>query len=95
MASQSTVRARNLMEGDLIEFDRAMGTYSHWAVYVGNGDVIHLSSDPDAGGKFNFAADINSGNSVRKDKLRSVAGTSDTYRNNEFDDELRCCAWDI
>ncbi|XP_053388597.1 phospholipase A and acyltransferase 3-like isoform X2 [Mercenaria mercenaria] len=90
MASkQSFVLVEDLNEGDLIEFDRAMGTYSHWAVYVGNGDIIHYSPNPDAEGKFNFQSGTNKGLSVRKDKLREVAGNSDTYRNNEFDDELR------
>jgi hypothetical protein len=27
--------------GDLIEFQRAVGIYSHWGVYIGEGEVIH------------------------------------------------------
>ncbi|CAF3333907.1 unnamed protein product [Rotaria socialis] len=35
--------------GDMIEFIR--GTYSHWAIYVGNGCVIHRWGDDDGIGK--------------------------------------------
>jgi cell wall-associated NlpC family hydrolase len=33
--SSSKVEISDLEEGDLIEFYRAMETYSHWAVYIG------------------------------------------------------------
>ncbi|KAL8591678.1 hypothetical protein ACOMHN_056794 [Nucella lapillus] len=33
--------------GDLIEFPR--GHYSHWAVYIGNEEVVHLSGDENDG----------------------------------------------
>lgn len=33
--------------GDLIEFPR--GPYSHWAVYIGNEEVVHLSGDDNDG----------------------------------------------
>ncbi|XP_060581239.1 phospholipase A and acyltransferase 3-like [Ruditapes philippinarum] len=88
-SSQREITLRDLEEGDLIEFYRAMGTFSHWAVYVGNGKVIHLSPNSDvATGKF-YLADIKSGTSVRMDNIKTVAGDSTTYRNNEFDDEFR------
>ncbi|CAF0905353.1 unnamed protein product [Rotaria sp. Silwood1] len=35
--------------GDMIQFNR--GTYSHWAIYVGNGCVIHRWGDHDGIGK--------------------------------------------
>ncbi|XP_053406976.1 phospholipase A and acyltransferase 2-like [Mercenaria mercenaria] len=34
---------RKLQEGDLIEIRRGIG-YSHWAVYVGNEEVVHYTS---------------------------------------------------
>lgn len=86
---QNGITIRDLEEGDLIEFYRAMGTFSHWAVYVGHGQVIHLSPNPDDDtGKFNLA-DIKSATSVRMDNVKTVAGDSKTYRNNEFDDHFR------
>ncbi|XP_076472373.1 phospholipase A and acyltransferase 3-like [Babylonia areolata] len=36
-----------LEPGDLIEFPRGM--YSHWAVYIGNEEVVHLSGDENDG----------------------------------------------
>jgi cell wall-associated NlpC family hydrolase len=27
--------------GDLIEFRRTMGLYGHWAVYIGDGEVVN------------------------------------------------------
>ncbi|KAK7504445.1 hypothetical protein BaRGS_00004311 [Batillaria attramentaria] len=36
-----------LEEGDMIEFPR--GAYSHWAVYIGNEEVVHLAGDEDDG----------------------------------------------
>ncbi|XP_060574659.1 phospholipase A and acyltransferase 3-like [Ruditapes philippinarum] len=76
----------DLEEGDLIEFYRAWGTYSHWAVYIGNQTVIHLSPNPDAMGKFNLK-NMKRGTSVRKDNIKTAARYSKTYRNNEFDNE--------
>ncbi|CAF1437741.1 unnamed protein product [Rotaria sp. Silwood1] len=35
-----TGQDRYVQPGDMIEFPR--GNYNHWAVYVGNGNVIHL-----------------------------------------------------
>jgi hypothetical protein len=30
------------MSGDLVEYKRSL--YSHWAVYIGDGKIIHLTS---------------------------------------------------
>ncbi|XP_046558722.1 phospholipase A and acyltransferase 2-like [Haliotis rubra] len=38
----------NLELGDRLQFKR--GVYSHWAVYVGNSEVVHLSGADGAGG---------------------------------------------
>ncbi|XP_046560833.1 uncharacterized protein LOC124269837 [Haliotis rubra] len=39
----------HLEPGDLLKFDR--GVYSHWAVYVGNDEVVHLAGVDGAGGR--------------------------------------------
>lgn len=36
-----------LEEGDLVEFNR--GPYSHWGVYIGNEEIVHLSGDENDG----------------------------------------------
>lgn len=36
----------NLKAGDLLEIKRKLG-YSHWALYIGNGRVIHFNCPPD------------------------------------------------
>ncbi|XP_028823541.1 retinoic acid receptor responder protein 3-like isoform X2 [Denticeps clupeoides] len=71
--------------GDLIEMDR--GPYAHWAVYVGGGDVIHVtrleqsgsSSGGSKSGKSNVAV-------VTKQNLKEALGTS-TFRVNNFLDQ--------
>ncbi|XP_076155254.1 phospholipase A and acyltransferase 3-like [Alosa pseudoharengus] len=59
--------------GDLIEIDR--GTFQHWAVYVGDGYIIHATTN-----ETSSSAAIMSGKAtVRKDKLKDVAA-GDTWR---------------
>ncbi|XP_073342665.1 phospholipase A and acyltransferase 4-like [Pagrus major] len=69
--------------GDLIEIFR--GGYQHWAVYVGNGCVVHVTSPP-----VEFPSKVsNSSMSVMvvKEKLQEVVG-NDTWRiNNSLDKE--------
>jgi cell wall-associated NlpC family hydrolase len=40
---------KNAKQGDMIQFIR--GLYSHWAIYVGNGYVIHRWGEHDGIGK--------------------------------------------
>lgn len=86
--------------GDLIEIDR--GYYQHWAIYVGNGDVVHLAPECEVAGAGlssirSVAADCAM---VKKEPLRRVVG-SDKYKiNNKYDtrfpplpvDEIICRA---
>ncbi|XP_066299033.1 uncharacterized protein [Branchiostoma lanceolatum] len=58
-------------EGDLLQFPRE-GGFSHWAVYVGRGWVIHLLDD----GK------------VQKDRFWDVVGDSLAKINNYLDGEM-------
>ncbi|KAH3868354.1 phospholipase A and acyltransferase 2-like [Dreissena polymorpha] len=74
----------SLEEGDLVEFNR--GLYSHWAVYKGSSDVIHLAGIGNegvnansssvftiCGQRFNKAV-------VRVDDFWKVAGDSKAYK---------------
>ena len=55
--------------GDLIEFRRILGIYSHWGVYVGDKYVIHLT----------FGRD---GVEIRRDKLDKIAMDGECRVNN-------------
>ncbi|XP_060552581.1 phospholipase A and acyltransferase 3-like [Ruditapes philippinarum] len=78
----------DLEEGDLIEFYRTI--YCHWAVYIGDGNVIHLLSNADdITGKSNNKANIGGEGYVRIDDIRTVAGDSKTYRHNDLDKQLK------
>ncbi|PVD21567.1 hypothetical protein C0Q70_17365 [Pomacea canaliculata] len=96
MASSEVVRHNrtvlaSLKEGDLIEFPR--GVYSHWAVYIGNEDVIHLAGDDNDG----INAEMHSAHLtsfsgqcfekavIRQDNFFDVAGLSKAKRNNDRD----------
>ncbi len=63
----------NPKPGDLIELDRKL--YSHWALYVGDGQVIHVSGE---------SSDIATENVfVRQSSLHDVAGESLVRINNK------------
>ncbi|KAJ8279454.1 hypothetical protein COCON_G00065200 [Conger conger] len=65
--------------GDLIEINR--GKIQHWAVYIGDGLIIHLTTGPEK-----TILSISPKATVRKDKMSEVVGT-DAYRvNNLLDD---------
>ncbi|XP_049319243.1 phospholipase A and acyltransferase 4-like [Astyanax mexicanus] len=59
--------------GDLIEFSRVI--YSHWAVYVGDGYVIHLTKNKNKPNK----------GEVKRDRLLYVAGCFRYKVNNILD----------
>ncbi|XP_045164003.2 phospholipase A and acyltransferase 3-like [Mercenaria mercenaria] len=83
--------------GDLIEIKRYYGIYAHWALYIGKGEVIHLSPPVSSGrtfdlndifwlggvitDKYEFSTDVR----VRKDKLEEIIGNGAVTVNNEFD----------
>nr|ACO08233.1 Retinoic acid receptor responder protein 3 [Oncorhynchus mykiss] len=90
--------------GDLIEVNR--GQYNHWALYIGNGDVIHLVS-PDGPSKVAFCSVSSFSGSVACSKgmitietLQDVAA-GNTYKiNNYLDDEYKprrtdVIMWDV
>ncbi|XP_072345412.1 phospholipase A and acyltransferase 3-like isoform X1 [Scyliorhinus torazame] len=70
--------------GDLIEIFR--GAYQHWAIYIGNGYVIHLTSD---GGSGETSSNVMSSSTifavVKKERLSAVAGSSKYHVNNTAD----------
>ncbi|XP_019725523.1 retinoic acid receptor responder protein 3-like isoform X2 [Hippocampus comes] len=71
--------------GDLIEISR--GTYQHWAVYIGDGCVVHLAPDsegPGAGASSLMSVLTNTA-IVKKEELWEVVGTSDWRVNNLLD----------
>ncbi|XP_062341628.1 phospholipase A and acyltransferase 3-like [Osmerus eperlanus] len=72
--------------GDLIEFFRGM--YQHWAVYIGDGFVIHFAPDSEVQGVGNSGLMSVRHNKVRvkKEKLSVVVG-SDKWRVNNILDK--------
>ncbi|NXE43198.1 PA216 protein, partial [Ptilorrhoa leucosticta] len=64
--------------GDLIEIKRP--GYQHWALYVGDGYVIHLTGDGDSSPSF-FTRRAK----VKKELLTKVAGNDKCFVNNKYD----------
>ncbi|XP_028816297.1 HRAS-like suppressor 3 [Denticeps clupeoides] len=67
---------------DLIEIEK--GVYQHWAMYVGAGYVIHLTT----GGRSSLSGNGNKG-LVRKEKLGDVVGNHTYHVNNILDHKFR------
>ncbi|KAJ7322567.1 hypothetical protein JRQ81_018854 [Phrynocephalus forsythii] len=68
--------------GDLIEISRPF--YQHWAVYVGNGYVVHLT--PTDGAVGNSLASTNTKKAlVKKDRLLDACGRHQWKVNNKYD----------
>ncbi|KAL8562986.1 hypothetical protein ACOMHN_004678 [Nucella lapillus] len=80
--------------GDLLQFPR--GVYSHWAVYIGEGEVAHLAGDDDDGinGKvdsthlFTICGQNFRKAFVKVDRFLEVAGRSKAIRNNRKDKQF-------
>ncbi|CAB1323837.1 unnamed protein product [Coregonus sp. 'balchen'] len=74
--------------GDMIEINR--GPYKHWALYIGNGEVIHLVTPDGHSTSGLFSASSSSSSCkgmITIDTLTDVAA-GDTYKiNNYLDDE--------
>ncbi|XP_067877604.1 phospholipase A and acyltransferase 1-like [Heterodontus francisci] len=68
--------------GDLIEITR--GNFQHWAMYVGDGYVIHLTTGSNAVSSFGSSSCTANGE-VRRQLLSEVAG-NDHYRINNNSD---------
>ncbi|XP_060136438.1 phospholipase A and acyltransferase 3-like isoform X1 [Zootoca vivipara] len=76
---------QNPKPGDQIEIFRS--GYQHWAIYVGNGYVVHLTSADGVTGSFSsipLSADTKKA-VVKKEKLSEVAGKDKWEVNNEKD----------
>ncbi|KAM6953340.1 phospholipase A and acyltransferase 4-like [Aplochiton taeniatus] len=75
--------------GDLIEIDR--GPYRHWALYIGDGYVIHLAPPSEvAGAGANSLLSISHEYAVvRRDRIWDVVGTDSWKINNLLDDEYK------
>ncbi|KAL1789323.1 HRAS-like suppressor 3 [Sigmodon hispidus] len=73
--------------GDLIEIFRPM--YSHWAIYVGDGYVIHLAppSEIAGAGVASIMSALTDKAIVKKELLRVVAGRDKFRVNNKHDKE--------
>ncbi|XP_067237423.1 phospholipase A and acyltransferase 3-like [Chanodichthys erythropterus] len=72
--------------GDLIEIFR--GTYQHWAIYVGEGYVIHLAppSEHAQAGAYSMMSVLCDKATVKKEELYEVVG-NDKYSINNLLDE--------
>ncbi|CAC5380346.1 PLA2G16 [Mytilus coruscus] len=86
----------NLEEGDLVEFPRGR-VYSHWGVYIGNEEIIHLAGDENDGINGNFDSGhlfticgrhFNKAN-VKIDNFWDVVGTSKAKKNNDKDKKCK------
>ncbi|XP_063001771.1 phospholipase A and acyltransferase 3-like [Elgaria multicarinata webbii] len=77
----------DLQPGDLIEIFRF--GYEHWAIYVGNGYVIHLAPSCEiAGAGFaSFMSVVDDKAWVKKELLRDVVGDNRYRVNNKHDDK--------
>ncbi|NXU21054.1 HRSL1 enzyme, partial [Pardalotus punctatus] len=72
--------------GDLIEIDR--GVYKHWAVYVGDGYVIHVTKAGTIGSpplSSRSSSKSNKKGKVKKELLEEVVGDDKWRVNNKYD----------
>ncbi|KAM9377693.1 phospholipase A and acyltransferase 3-like isoform 1-T2 [Pholidichthys leucotaenia] len=71
--------------GDLIEIFR--GSYQHWAVYVGDGFVVHMAppSEVPGGGSSSMMSVLTEKAIVKKEELWDVVGTDQWIINNDLD----------
>ncbi|KAM6999732.1 phospholipase A and acyltransferase 3-like [Tautogolabrus adspersus] len=75
--------------GDLIEIFR--GSYQHWALYVGDGFVVHLappSEHPNAGASSMMSV-LTEKALVKKEELWDVVGTDQWKINNSLDEKYK------
>ncbi|CAM4641118.1 unnamed protein product [Leuciscus chuanchicus] len=75
--------------GDLIEIFR--GTYKHWALYVGDGYVIHLTSDSGRAkaGSCSVGSVGQDKATVKREKLEDVVGNNKYRINNLLDNQYK------
>lgn len=77
--------------GDLIEIFR--GSYQHWAIYVGEGYVIHLAppSEHAQAGAYSMMSVLCDKATVKKEELYEVVGNNDYRINNLLDEKYEPC----
>uniref|UniRef100_A0A673G7F5 Retinoic acid receptor responder 3 n=1 Tax=Sinocyclocheilus rhinocerous TaxID=307959 RepID=A0A673G7F5_9TELE len=75
--------------GDLIEISR--GLYQHWAIYVGEGYVIHLAppSEHAQAGANRIMSVLHERATVKKEQLYEVVGNNDYRINNLLDEKYK------
>ncbi|KAL1261890.1 hypothetical protein QQF64_007155 [Cirrhinus molitorella] len=75
--------------GDLIEVFR--GVYKHWAIYVGEGYVVHLAppSEHAHAGANSMMSVLHEKAKVKKEELYKVVGNNDYCINNLLDDKYK------
>lgn len=78
--------AEKLKQGDMIEFFH--GGYQHWAIYIGQYEVIHLVPDGQEGSLGSLAL-LACKARVKRQKLSKVAGERGFKVNNQLDDQYR------
>ncbi|XP_016326566.1 HRAS-like suppressor 3 [Sinocyclocheilus anshuiensis] len=73
--------------GDLIEISR--GLYQHWAIYVGEGYVIHLAppSEDAQAGPYSMMSVLCDKATVKKEELYEVVGNDEYCINNLLDEK--------
>ncbi|XP_023263065.1 HRAS-like suppressor 3 [Seriola lalandi dorsalis] len=75
--------------GDLIEIFR--GTYQHWAVYIGDGFVVHLAppSEVPGAGANSMMSVLSDKAVVKREELWDVVGTNKWKINNSLDEKYK------
>ncbi|KAF7228322.1 retinoic acid receptor responder 3-like isoform X2 [Nothobranchius furzeri] len=75
--------------GDMIEILR--GSYQHWAIYVGDGFVVHLAppSDVPSAGSSSVMSVLSEKAIVKREKLWDVVGTDQWVINNSLDNKYK------
>ncbi|XP_054840928.1 phospholipase A and acyltransferase 3-like [Eublepharis macularius] len=71
--------------GDLIEVFRPL--YQHWAIYIGNGNVVHLAPESEVAGAGIYSLHSVACNKavVKKEPLWKVVGEDKYQINNKYD----------
>ncbi|XP_028823943.1 HRAS-like suppressor 3 [Denticeps clupeoides] len=80
MGSQTSKDLQELVPGDMMEIHR--GLYCHWALYVGDGDVVHVTS---SAGKLDGTFSPGGKVVVKREKLEMVVSSDRCEVNNALD----------
>ncbi|TNN33151.1 HRAS-like suppressor 3 [Liparis tanakae] len=73
--------------GDLIEIFR--GSYQHWAVYVGDGFIVHLAPPSEVPGSSSIMSVVAEKALVKKEELWDVVGCDRWEINNSLDQKYK------